>query len=432
MGCSYCSKNNNILLKNELSFIHSQSCVLKELINSESYAFSEESSNTKLFNNTIKKNNLKSVNVSPIKNELNTSNNNKDELFLYLVNKLCSYIKGFLFRKRYEEYLKTQLMDHANELYFQFIFLTKNFTSTKILNNEENEKLKNIMKTSWASFYSKDPTISIKNQLNKAKKYANGMIFKYKNSNYNSDSIDQCLRNVEYCYKGSIELITNKKCGYGELISINGEQSIGTFLNDEFSGWNIHIKSNGELYVGLFINDLLNGHGICYNMENEYLFKGIFKDSQKEGYGEEFSEGNNYKGEFKEDRKCGKGEIIFKNNDVYIGEFENDRIIGLGKYIWKNNEKEYEGNFVNGKINGNGLLKWGKFKYYKGMFINGIKEGKGEFGYINRKKYFFNFKNNLPFDEGYYINKDNEKCIVSYNQGKIIDKFNHEVIFLFE
>ena len=431
MGCSYCSKNN-IPSKHELSFIHSQSCPLKEIINSESYAFSEESSNTKLFNNnTFKINNFKSLYFSPIKNDIAKSIN-KDDIFHLLISKLCGYVKGFLFRKKYDDYLKTQLMDHANELYFQFIFLTKNFTSTKILNNEDNEKLKNIMKTGWENFYSKDPTLSIKNEINKIKKYNYGLIFKYKNNNFDSDSIEQCLKNVENCYKGSIELITNKKCGFGELININGDQAIGTFLNDEFIGWNLYIKNNGELYVGLFIHDLLNGHGICYNMEKNYLFKGIFKDFQKEGYGEEFYEGNNYKGEFKEDQKCGKGEIIFKNNDVYNGYFSNNLINGFGKYVWKNNKREYEGNFTNGKINGNGVLKWGNFKYYKGMFINGIKEGKGEFGYFNRKKYFFNFRNNLPFDEGYYINKNNEKCIVSYNHGKIIDKFNHEVIFLFE
>ena len=48
----------------------------------------------------------------------------------------------------------------------------------------------------------------------------------------------------------------------------------------------------------------------------------------------------------------------FKKNDIYKGEFDNDLIIGYGKYIWKDNIKEYEGNFLNGKINGNGILKW--------------------------------------------------------------------------
>ena len=44
----------------------------------------------------------------------------------YHINKLCGVIKGFLFRKKYEDYLKTQLMDHTNELYFKNITIEMN------------------------------------------------------------------------------------------------------------------------------------------------------------------------------------------------------------------------------------------------------------------------------------------------------------------
>jgi hypothetical protein len=60
-------------------------------------------------------------------------------------------------------------MDYTNDLYFEFINLTKNFKSTKILNNKDNDKIKNIMKTKWEEFYSKDPTSLIRNKINKTK-----------------------------------------------------------------------------------------------------------------------------------------------------------------------------------------------------------------------------------------------------------------------
>ena len=124
--------------------------------------------------------------------------------------------------------------------------------------------------------------------------------------------------------------------------------------------------------------------------------------------------------------------MIFKNNDIYKGEFYNDIINGYGKYIWKNKNKEYSGNFLNGRINGNGFLKWGNNLYYKGFFNNGVKEGKGELGYLNKNKFYFNFKNDLPFGEGFFINKNNKKSPVIYFQGKIIDKNTNEIIFIFE
>ena len=420
MGCSFCSKNN--IAQNQITFVPLQNHHIKD-INVESSNFSYEESI----------NNFKLINIGPMKQELYSEKNKEFDLTNHLLNKLSAYIKGFLFRKKYEDYLKTQLMDHTNELYFQFIFLTRNFISSKILNDKENQKLNDILKTSWKDFYNKDPTIQIQDQINKIKKYNNGIIFKYKNNKFDSNNIDQCLKNVKSCYKGSVELISNKKCGYGELININGTQEIGTFYNDEFYGWNIYVKNNGLLYIGLFNNDILNGHGLCYNAENGYLFKGIFKDFQKEGFGVELSsEGNNYKGEFKEDKKNGKGEIIFKNKDIYKGEFSNDLINGIGNYIWNNKNKEYNGNFVNGKIDGTGFLKWDDNYYYKGLFINGIKEGKGEIGYINKNKFYFDFKNDLPFGEGFFINKNNNKSPVIYYHGKIIDKNTNEIIFIFE
>ena len=432
MGCSFCSKQK-IISQNQISFDYLKKNPLRD-INVESSNFSyEESNNNFPINYKDKMNNIKIINISPFKKEIYLEKNKEYDRKSYLINKLSAYIKGFLFRKKYEDYLKTQLMDHTNELYFQFIFLTRNFISSKILNNKENEQLNNILKITWKDFYSKDPTIQIKEQINKIKKYNNGFIFKYKNNNFDSNNIEQCLQNVKSCYKGSVELISNKKCGFGELININGTQEIGTFYNDEFYGWNIYVKNNGLLYIGLFNNDILNGHGLCFNPENGYLFKGILKDFQKEGFGVELSsEGNNYKGEFKEDKKNGKGEIIFKNKDIYKGEFSNDIINGIGQYIWNNNNKEYNGNFVNGKMDGNGLLKWDDNLYYKGLFINGIKEGKGEIGYLNKNKFYFDFKNDLPFGEGFFINNNNNKTPVIYYHGKIIDKNTNEIIFIFE
>ena len=344
MGCSFCTKNN-IIINDKLSVINIQNFSIKK-IDTEYILFKEG----QLYNSN---NNINNDN-----NNISESVNKEIINYLKKINNIIRNIRGFLFRKKYEDYLKTQLMDHTNELYFQFIFLTKNFFSSKVLNNKEDEYLKTLLKTGWDKFYNKDPTLIIKNKINKTKKYNNGLIFKYNNKNFDSNDIAQCLKNVESCYKGSVELLTNKKCGHGELININGTQEIGTFYKDEFYGWNLYLKNNGIIYIGLFNSDLLNGHGICFNYENKKLYKGLFKDFQKEGYGEENFEGNKYRGEFKEDKKCGKGEIIFKNNDIYKGEFDNDLINGYGKYTWKNNKKEYEGNFLNGKINGNGILKW--------------------------------------------------------------------------
>ena len=81
----------------------------------------------------------------------------------------------------------------------------------------------------YHKFYKNDPSQIIKNNLSKIKKYQNGLIFTYKENN-----------TIQSCYKGSVDVLTNKKNGNGELICIDGSQYIGLFYNNEFNGWNIY------------------------------------------------------------------------------------------------------------------------------------------------------------------------------------------------
>ena len=123
--------------------------------------------------------------------------------------------------------------------------------------------------------------------------------------------------------------------------------------------------------------------------------------------------------------------MLLNNKDIYKGKFLNDKFNGNGYYIWFGKNKEYFGDFVDDKMQGNGFLKWGKGMYYKSMFNNGIKEGKGEFGYINGLKFFSSFKNDLPNEKGYMLDKNNKIYEVMHNQRKIFDK-NKKELFIFE
>ena len=433
MGCVF-KTQNNIIIKNEISLAPLPNSSIRKVKTDSFLVGLEDTNNSKhVHNNDEITYNLSSLNFRPIKYKLQLKNGKEMEVLAHHLNKLFSSIKGFLFRKKYDDYLKTQLMDYTNELYFQFIILTKNYKSSKILNNKNNEKLKNILKTSWTEFYIKDPTSILKEKINKIKKYQNGLIFKYKENKFDSSDINQCLKNAESCYKGSVDIFNNKKNGFGELINIDGTQQIGTFYNDEFCGWNILINNNGLIYVGLFNKGLLVGKGLKYDLTNNYLYKGDFLNFKKDGYGEEDCDEYKYIGQYDDNKKNGQGEIILKNNnDVYKGNFANDKFNGKGHYKWNNIKKEYSGNYVNGKMHGNGILKWDENMYFKGLFNNGLKEGKGEFGFIKGCKFLFDFKNDFPCDNGYLQDENNKLSQVSYNKGKIIDKNMKEIIFSFQ
>ena len=410
MGNCLCN-NNDINSNNE----NSQNQIINNI--NHSYANAENPLNTSNNNSII--NYIKMNNSNNINNNLN--NGVQNELLNNNTTKINSFIKGYLFRKKYKEYIKLDLMDFANELYFQFLAKSKNKKVAKILNNNNNGKVLGYLRADWSEFYENDPNQEINIKLKKIKKYVNGMIFEYKSKNLILDTIEKCLSNSLSCYKGSIDIYTSKKCGHGELIYADGSQKLGTFYNNEFTGWNTYIDPEGTLYVGFFQGDKLNGKGLKYVLEKDHIYKGDFVNFMRHGYGKDYRATSKYEGQFINEKKNGQGKIELKTGDIYIGEFKNNTISGVGKYIWKNGKHEYEGNFLNGKFHGEGLYRWGNNQYFKGSYVNGVKQGKGEIGYNNGKKCVINFKNGKPDGKGILIEDSEDETEIEFEKGTLIN-----------
>ena len=339
------------------------------------------------------------------------------------ITQLNKYIRGYLFRKEYKKYLKNKLIENSNDLYSLFLKkYSQNEKVNKILYSQ-NPTIINLLTLNYKDFYNENenenPIIKIENSLKTIKKYRNSLIFKYPDNKLIFNDINQCITNVESVYKGEVDLITNKKCGKGELIYRSGAQKFGTWINNEFKGWNRYIDFNGILYLGYFNNNELNGKGIKFQIEKNKLYKGDFINNIKEGYGIEESEGTKYEGEFSKDKKNGKGKILFKNGDIYEGNFENNKFNGEGHYIWKKNGHEYIGNYLNGQFNGKGFYKWSENEYYKGDYKMGIKEGNGEVKYPNGKKYIGPFVNGKLNGIGIFEDGKGNKGEVEFVNGKI-------------
>jgi hypothetical protein len=69
-----------------------------------------------------------------------------------------------------------------------------------------------------------------------------------------------------------------------------------------------------------------------------------------------YSDGSEYKGDFKNGKREGRGKIVYYNGDIYEGTFNDGRANGEGTYTKKNGDN-YVGSFRDGKPDGYGQEK---------------------------------------------------------------------------
>lgn len=178
--------------------------------------------------------------------------------------------------------------------------------------------------------------------------------------------------------------------------------------------------------VGLFINNSLNGKGIVNGNDGRYSFIGEFKDGEKNGFGKETTFEYIYEGFFLNNKKNGKGKLLFKTTfDFYEGNFIDNNMTGEGFYSWANKDT-YKGSFINGKMHGQGIYTWQSGRTYEGSYINGIKEGWGILRHNNKILYEGEFKDGVPDGTG-YVYKKSIKTKITMKRGKIsCEKINNE------
>jgi hypothetical protein len=87
--------------------------------------------------------------------------------------------------------------------------------------------------------------------------------------------------------------------------------------------------------------------------------------------------GNEYKGEWENGKMHGNGIMKFADGDVYEGEWENGKEHGSGVMTFADrfDGYVYEGAWENGKMNGIGVMKLAGVDVYRGEFENGNIRG---------------------------------------------------------
>ena len=124
-----------------------------------------------------------------------------------------------------------------------------------------------------------------------------------------------------------------------------------------------YIFDDDSYAIGEFKNNKRNGKGKQYDNNNNLIYDGFFVDDQREGFGKLFD--NNkilYEGLFVKNEIEGNGKYYIKDN-YFVGNIKLGSSNFKGKVYTKKDELIYEGEFKDYKYQKNG-----KFYYINGNY----------------------------------------------------------------
>ena len=145
---------------------------------------------------------------------------------------------------------------------------------------------------------------------------------------------------------------------------------------------------------------------------------------------------NFFKGNLLLGKKCGAGEYNYiSENMAFSGEYKDDLRNGQGKLSSKDGSYVYIGNWVDGKMEGEGMLYSSKIGRYEGHFHKDCFEGKGKLLDVDKNLYEGHFhkgfkkgKGELRLNDGniytgeFKNNKYNGKGVLKDSKGNILQE----------
>ena len=102
-----------------------------------------------------------------------------------------------------------------------------------------------------------------------------------------------------------------------------------------------------------------------------------------------YANGDSYEGDFIGGLREGEGIYTFAGGDVFDGNFEAGNFQGKGKYTTEQGDV-YEGNFITGQASGFGSIEFltrDDVTEYTGLWLNGRANGKGEIKFASEDTY---------------------------------------------
>jgi hypothetical protein len=142
------------------------------------------------------------------------------------LNILQATVRGWLFRIKFRKSLNLRLIENTSNVIRKY---KNEFTSINLIKAENT--FGSFDQEKWKKYYILQEMRNFLNQF--------GFLLKTKILIY---------KNISY-YIGTVNL-EGQRCGYGELVTIQGKKFQGSWVNNKFNGWGRYIDEEGTLWEG--------------------------------------------------------------------------------------------------------------------------------------------------------------------------------------
>jgi hypothetical protein len=174
--------------------------------------------------------------------------------------------------------------------------------------------------------------------------------------------------------------------------------------------------SDCEVYQGAF-DSLMRKTGFGAQVLSDEKYTGNFIKNLRSGFGRLVkSDGSLYEGDFVKGRPEGEG-ICLENGLKYRGMFKAGLKWGKGQEDWPD-KTVYIGEFENNLKHGKGKFIWANGNKYKGEFEYGNISGKGRFCWKNGNEYKGTWKDNQMHGHGTFKWPDGKVYVGQYLEDK--------------
>mmetsp|Transcript_2311 Transcript_2311/g.3130 ORF Transcript_2311/g.3130 Transcript_2311/m.3130 type:complete len:179 (+) Transcript_2311:44-580(+) len=161
-------------------------------------------------------------------------------------------------------------------------------------------------------------------------------------------------------------------------LTYSGESAKQTFIGKD--GVAEAVFPNGNKYKGEYKNQKRNGKG-RYTWSKNCWYDGNYVDNRKEGLGTmAYPDGSKYVGEWLNNLRHGWGTYTYPNGDRFCGTWVKGSRNGAGTYLYAESQTQLSGNFTpDGKCND------GTWEFHDGTPFVCVKKGHDIVQYGSRK-----------------------------------------------